>query len=127
VSQLSNRLSIGKTSGSCSPLNNSPIFNKIQEDYKRSIHGKIEKLHQLIERVKERRDFESLQALRMEVHKIAGSAGSYGFMHVSQLCKQLEIELNQKMNEISNRSLDEEWLSSLNEFLNQIQTHFQES
>ena len=55
------------------------------EKYRRSIYDKIEMLESLIEKYTEHQDRGSLSELSQEMHKIAGSAGNYGYTHVSRI------------------------------------------
>ncbi len=61
------------------------------EEYLQSARGQLQLLAQLADRLAARNDdVEALEALRREVHKIHGSAGSYGFWSASRLAAGME-------------------------------------
>ena len=63
----------------------------LREDYLRGARDRLGELAELVERVKASgNDWEALDSLRREAHKIRGSAGSYGFAEASRVAAQLE-------------------------------------
>src|SRR3989454_11538234 len=61
------------------------------EEYLQSARGQLQPLAELADRLAARNDdVEALEALRREVHKIHGSAGSYGFWSASRLAAGME-------------------------------------
>ena len=98
----------------------------LKEHYYKSIYDKLEKLEKLILLVQKSPAISNLQALKEEVHKLAGSSGSYGFPTVSDLCKKLEQALNQQIDKVQNGAPpDVDWLYSLDDFFSQIKFYFQ--
>lgn len=69
------------------------ILAEITEEYRKTIPQKLELLDQLVSSLQTKKTLEALQALRQHIHKVAGSAGTYGFDEVSSLCKQWDIRL----------------------------------
>src|SRR5699024_9505404 len=68
---------------------------------------------------------QELIELKSEVHKLAGSSGSYGFTEVSRLCKALELELADQI-ELAHHSIPSaSLLASLDDFFSKIQFLFQ--
>lgn len=66
------------------------------EKYTSSIYDKIERIEELIQASHANSgEKEPLATLRNEVHKIAGSAGGYGFSEAGQLCKMHELYLQE--------------------------------
>lgn len=93
--------------------------------YQKTIPDKIERLEKMILNLQRNSDVEHIQTLKKEVHKIAGSAGSYGYMAVTKICKALESDL-EKLIELSKiEKLNQAWFESLDEFFTQIKLHFQ--
>lgn len=113
--------------GNESELENPPedFLAEIKKNYNKSIYDKIDRLEKMILDVQKQPTLENLQLFKTEVHKIAGSSGSYGFTKVSELCKQCEIEIEQRMQEVKNQQLDINWLNSLDEFFAQVKKYFQ--
>ena len=75
------------------------IPEKLLNQYHQSLRGKIVQLKELVQAVERGRDQTSLIALRAFIHKMGGSAGTYGYPEVSALCKEwdkLLIETIQK-------------------------------
>lgn len=103
----------------------SELLAELKTTYQKSIADKVERLERMILAVEKNPVLGNLQALRGEVHKIAGSAGSYGYMAVSELCKKLELELISQIDWAKKAQINPQWLLSLDEFFTQIKLHFQ--
>lgn len=73
----------------------------ILDGYKKSIFDKIAIFELLIARATKEFSQESIADLAKEAHKIAGSAGSYGYPKISSLCKELEIDLYNLIKELN--------------------------
>jgi len=70
------------------------FLKDLRDEYNDTIIGKLEKIEMLGNRLMSQPVRENIMALKAEVHKIAGSAGSFGYYEVSRLCKELEITLS---------------------------------
>ncbi len=101
------------------------ILEDLKVSYEKTISDKVERLEKLILAVQKDPDIDNLQALKNEVHKIAGSAGTYGYIAVSDLCKKLEMDLIEQIELAKQGHLNHQWLFSLDEFFTQIKLHFQ--
>ncbi len=97
----------------------------IKESYKKSIVDKIERLEKLIIKVQKNLTLENLEALSSEVHKLAGSSGSYGYHLVSQLCKDLEKILRDVIKPFQKESIDFNAVDCLDDFFTQVKLAFQ--
>lgn len=95
--------------------------------YQKTIPDKVELLTQLVKNAQKNPSETFLIALMDAIHKIGGTAGSYGFTTISTLCKSLEQVLIKRVELIKNLPPDPIWLSSLDEFLQEIKFHFQVS
>lgn len=93
-------------------------------EYQKTIPGKLDRLKRLIQTLKDNQSLENLKQLQMEVHKIAGNSGTYGFMNASDLCKALDQDLLEKMKNFPHSSLDNEYLNSLDTFLKSLEKAF---
>lgn len=98
-------------------------LDELKKQYVKTVSDKIILLKELIKTVQDKPEANSLTALKNAVHKIAGSAGSYGFLDVSALCKELEFQIDQRLS--SKEKLEKEWLDTLDEFLRKIKYSFQ--
>jgi DNA-binding response OmpR family regulator len=98
------------------------FLSNVKQDYLHSIYSKVEQLEKLIVDVQRRPSKESVELLQNEIHNIAGSAGSYGFPAVSELCHSFEAKLSQQ---VKTFPLDPKCLADLDEFLSQIKLSFQ--
>lgn len=110
----------------CSVTLGSSVLTKMQElkqKYENTIYDKIELLTTLCIAVQKNPNKSTLSDLKTEVHKIAGSAGSYGYTAVSALCKELDAQISEKVQR--NIPVDNLWLSSLDEFLKKVKKGFQ--
>lgn len=101
------------------------LLTDLKISYQKTIVDKIERLEKMILDVQRNPRVENLQILRDEVHRIAGSAGSYGYMAVSDLCKSLEIDLMKQVDLAKLGQFNLQWLASLDDFFTQIKLHFQ--
>lgn len=99
-------------------------FKKLQLHYQESIPEKIATLRQLITQFQNLQDLETLNLLRNAVHKIAGSAGTYGYSGVSTICKEFEGDLIQKIKTFSNQPQNVAWLSDFENYLNKVTQGF---
>jgi DNA-binding response OmpR family regulator len=101
------------------------LLAELKVSYQKTISDKVERLENMILAFQKNPTIDHLQALKGEVHKIAGSAGSYGYMAVSDLCKNLELDLIKQIDFAKTDRLDRQWLFSLDDYLTQIKLHFQ--
>lgn len=97
---------------------------EIKEDYRKSIYDKISRLEKSILAVQNNPTYEELEALNVDIHKIAGSAGSYGYPRVGELCKALEDEIAQQIAALPTPP-SQAWLATLDEFFTQVKKNFQ--
>jgi len=112
---------------SCHPIpsTENETLKKIKQEYFHSIYDKIESVEQSILMINTDPSKENLVELKKKIHKIAGSAGSYGFLQVSVLCKEKEVELISMIENDQPTQISPAWLLSLDEFLNQFKLYFQ--
>lgn len=101
------------------------ILSDLKESYQKSIFDKLERLEKLILTVQKHPTKAHLRNLKIEVHKIAGSAGSYGYFAVSRLCKDLETQLIKQIDLAAYEQVDSHWLLQLDNFFTRIKVHFQ--
>ncbi|MEX1013040.1 MAG: response regulator [Waddliaceae bacterium] len=97
-------------------------IKELREKYNQTIPEKLEQLTHLIEKIKEDPSKGNLEALKNLVHKIAGSAGSYGYMDVTTACRKLEYVLIDKL---ESTEIDPHQIELLDAFLKRIKYSFQ--
>lgn len=95
-----------------------------KEVYKHSIPEKMKRLQDLVNHLHERFDEETLRSLRLEVHKLAGNAGTYGYMPVSKICKQFDEELLLMIQNLKSIPNDPNWSNNFDAYLNKIKEGF---
>lgn len=100
-------------------------LEKLKQKYNKMIPAIISELDQLISTLKLKGDEESLKALRQNVHKIAGSAGSVGYPAVSDLCKQWERFLIKKLETLAQSPIDSDWKAELDDFFGRVKFNYQ--
>lgn len=66
---------------------------EVRETYRLSFPGKLENLRRLFEQFASDGEEASREALRVAFHRIRGSAGSYDYGDLGELCGQCEDEL----------------------------------
>ena len=62
-------------------------LNHLKEIYIKSLHEKFIAIQQFIETLRRNTNLETLKELRLTIHKMAGSAGTYGYPAVSDICR----------------------------------------
>lgn len=100
------------------------ILAKFTREYKETIPLKIQTITDLLDRLKVKIDLETLKELRMHIHKIAGSAGTYGFKAVSEQCRAFEKELIEKVEHFEEHPGDPAWIKGFEESFANIKTAF---
>lgn len=110
-------------SNSSNNKNIMPIYEKLRREYQDSIPLKIDKIQSIIEHFQTSDSLETLNELKFEIHKIAGSAGSFGYPLVSNICKEFEKEINQKIKDFPN-STSHDWKAQFQDYLAKIQNSF---
>lgn len=125
VRQLFKQLSTNQSSLSLNPPQLDEILAEIKDEYRKSIYSKIERLEEFILNVQKKSDVSSLQELKVEVHKLAGSSGSYGYPKVSEICKIMEIELIKQIDLAKYSKPSPQFINSLDEFFTQVKMYFQ--
>lgn len=101
------------------------ILRDLVDEYQKSVGEKIENVEKLILEVEKNPSLENLTALKMEVHKIAGSAGSYGYKKAGDLCKELDQKLKELISHFQENAVSTEWINSLDEFYGKLKLYFQ--
>ncbi|CRX38110.1 response regulator [Estrella lausannensis] len=92
----------------------------LKKRYDETIDDKITLLKNLTQQTQ--KIPEKLSDLRVEIHKMAGSAGNFGYAEAGDLCKALEREIIERLG--SGTYTDASWLASLDKHINKIETAF---
>jgi chemotaxis protein histidine kinase CheA len=100
------------------------VPQNLMDNYKNSIPKKIKDLQLLIDNLRNSISEEGLKALRMEVHKIRGNAGSYGFMPVTEICASFENVLLEKIANFKDAPVDQNVITEFDLYLKQIKEAF---
>ena len=106
------------------PKSNLTGLAKLEDDYRNAIPEKFKSLQKHIDDMRSSIREDSLANLRMEVHKIAGTAGTFGFPEVSVICKEFEKDLIQKIKEYPDTHGNPEWLVVFDSYLKKIKEGF---
>lgn len=86
------------------------VLKQLKQKYQNEIPEHLKELKQLIENVQKNVTLENLKALRLAIHKMSGSAGTYGYEEVSHICRQWDLEISQKIDAFPP---DQQWLANL--------------
>jgi HPt (histidine-containing phosphotransfer) domain-containing protein len=100
------------------------IIAKFTREYLETVPEKVRVLTELINKMKTKIDLDTLKEFRMHIHKIAGSAGTYGFKTVSDLCRQFEKDLIEKVEHFEERPGEPAWIPEFEAKFNQIKDAF---
>ena len=98
----------------------------LQKQYAQSIPEKVATLRQALDDYKNSKSQESLQNLQYLIHRLAGNSGTYGYHQVSDLCKQLDNTLREKIDGADQTSPDDAWFLFLEEHYTKICEAFQD-
>ena len=94
----------------------------LKQKYLATIPEKIDLITHLVTSAQETPDSPHLNELKDTLHKISGSAGSYGFKNISALCKELDSQISEHL--ATGSITDKSWLSSFTTFLSKIKEGF---
>lgn len=75
------------------------IQDKWRKEYDKTIEEKLKTLESLIQEMQKGIQEPTFKSFRVEIHKIAGSAGTVGYDAVSVFCKQLDTELSDMLDQ----------------------------
>ena len=100
------------------------ILQKFAEEYRKTIPEKINALRAILDDMHLKITPENLKELRFHIHKIAGSAGTYGFDSISKLCRQFEGDLLEKIDSLKEGAGDPGWLSAFEANFEKIKEDF---
>lgn len=116
-------ISLGSKNKSTVPIKSNDPLEEVIKNYIKGVGDKLTLLSNLIKKAQSKPSHDSLLALSDAIHKIAGSAGTYGFPEVSKLCKALEFSIKNKIDK--NSPFDEAFLASFDKFFKEVRYHFQ--
>ncbi len=102
------------------PDRSKEIFAKLQKEYSDTIPAKLDKLQQLINDLRKDMREDTFKELRLQVHKFAGSSGTYGFADLSHNCKTFEEYLIKRMDELKKGKQNSAWLNEFDQHLDKI-------
>lgn len=95
------------------------------EMFEKELYPKLEEVKLLGDQAVKTRSKKDLETLKKRIHKLAGSAGSFGFAHATHLCRQLESALAQAIESDPDAFFQEGTGKSLHEDLLAIILSFQ--
>lgn len=95
----------------------------LKNKYDKTIPEKIATLQNLTRSFELFGDIQHLTELKNYVHKVAGSAGSYGYHEVSAICKNVEEQLHNFIS--SKRPVEHDFFISINNMIRKIISHFE--
>ncbi|MCE2983775.1 MAG: response regulator [Parachlamydia sp.] len=101
------------------------LYEDLMTRYNSLIPEKIERLEEQILNIQKKPSIDHLTVFKNEIHKIAGSAGSYGYLRVTQLCREMEKSAVEQIELAEKDLVSSEWLDSLDEFFTQMKLNFQ--
>ncbi|MCB1081558.1 MAG: response regulator [Chlamydiia bacterium] len=97
----------------------------LQQEYLKTIPEKLTTFEGLIKKLEQGLNKTELENLKMISHKTAGSAGSYGFMDVTKLCRDMEQKLKEKIEGFKEGESHPEWIEEWWEFFRRLKAAFQ--
>lgn len=103
----------------------SSMMERLQNEYRLTIPEKIRTLRQTAIQIETEISEESLKNLRLLVHKMAGSSGTYGFPDTCRLCKQFEAEILADINTFSQSGGRADWVRKYRSRIDEIEKQFE--
>lgn len=100
------------------------ILESLKEEYDKGIPLKLDRVRGLIDSLGRNWSKEDLTALRFEIHKMAGSAGTYGYENVSELSKLTEQIILEELDHFDSATINKELFLKLDPFFESIKKGF---
>ncbi len=100
------------------------VAKELQQTYLAGLPAKISEIQSLTKQLSSTPSLESLKALRVLIHKMVGSAGTYGFPLVSSLCKPWDMRLMEFIEHFPACQKDLSWLQELGQLPEQLKKGF---
>lgn len=98
-------------------------FEQIKKTFIDSLPGVLDQMSSLIQGLNSNIAQDKFSELRNHIHKLAGTAGTFGFNEATNLCKEWDAKLSPIIKEFSNEKV-QPLLSELEGFLSQLKKHF---
>ena len=99
-------------------------YEELMKEYKDSIKSQIEEIATSINNLQNSKSKEDLEHVRLLVHKMAGSSGTYGFQEASDTCRSLEGDLVKLIEAFDASQLEEAFFEKLKTDLTLIEKQF---
>lgn len=99
-------------------------FEELRKKYQKAIPDKIGQIARALSALEKSFNLETATSLRMLVHNLAGNAGSFGYLKVSEICKEFDREMQDKIARIASFKPDSQWFAKLQDYLKQIVERF---
>lgn len=103
------------------------IQDKWRKEYDKTIPEKLKLLESLIQEMQKGIEEPVLKSFRMEIHKIAGSAGTVGYHDVSVICKQLDGELKEMLEKFNETPPDPSVINKFKSDVDRVRESFSKS
>lgn len=91
--------------------------NFLLDEYRNSFPQKLEVLVSDIESMHNLRSLESLSKFRFDIHKLAGSLGTYGFLKAGDLCRTLEAQLQKRIANFTEEKFEDSFFEEIKLFM----------
>ena len=99
-------------------------LQQLKEAYRKSLPEKFEAIRQLIKKLRQNVAVETIKELRFYIHKMAGSAGIYGYPNVSDICRTWDQNLSEMITAFPACQKDSSWLDDFDRRFEKIKQEF---
>ena len=96
----------------------------LKEEYCKTFPMKLERIRSLIDSLKKNWTKDNLDPLRFDIHKLAGSAGTYGYDKISEMSKVIEEYIIKELDHFDPLSINKELLIKLDQFFESLRQGF---
>ena len=93
----------------------------LQNEYRNSFPQKLETLRSDIENLRKYKSLEMLSKFRFDVHKLAGSLGTYGFLKASHLCRTLDVQLQERILNFTQEKFENSFFEKIKLFMIELE------
>lgn len=99
-------------------------FQNLIRSYQASIPDRLELLEGLLLEMKKKPNEKTLKEFRLQIHKLAGNAGLYGYEEVSKICKEFDDLLGKDIALFQESANTQDWMEKFNSYLEKIKKGF---
>lgn len=99
-------------------------FEELKKEYIAQIPGKMKQLQDDFSKLKQNPSIEALKPVRMVIHKTAGTAGSFGYSQVTDICRAMDSKLTSIIDENAQDKINAQLISEIESCIKNVNDQF---